>query len=152
MWSVCKLCNKSTKKVTMSPDTWSLSMAKFLELTFHAENYRQFNFNGEPNCCKHSLFQDQYQYFRYRNIVTVFSTSKINLRYVHLPVASINPASFTRSRSEYIDEIKDLFEKGLSFYSTLLERITALKSKIFKYLKFKNELTFICKKSRFELS
>ncbi len=133
----------------MSPDTWSFSMAKFLELTFHAKNYQQFNSNEETACCKHSLFQDHYQYFRYRNIVTVFSTSKINIRSLYLPEVSlkstvINDAifflykikmqkiylqSFSRSRNEYIDEIKELFEKGLSFYSTLLERISALKSK-----------------------
>jgi hypothetical protein len=92
MWSVCKICNKSTKKLPMSPDTWTFSFAKFLELTFYATNYLQF-FNiddlSQPNsthCCKHSLFQDHYQYFRFKNIVTVFSTSKISIRTLCLPV------------------------------------------------------------------
>jgi len=92
MWSVCKICNKSTKKLPMSPDTWTFSFAKFLELTFYATNYHQF-FNiddlSQPNsthCCKHSLFQDHYQYFRFKNIVTVFSTSKISIRTLCLPV------------------------------------------------------------------
>ena len=91
MWSVCKICNKSTKKMPMSPDTWTFSFAKFLELTFYAKNYHQF-FNiddlSQPNatyCCKHSLFQDHYQYFRFKNIVTVFSTSKISIRTLCLP-------------------------------------------------------------------
>ena len=85
MWSVCKLCNKSTKKIPMAPDTWSYSLAKFLELTFHAKNYTQFN-NDDENKCKHSLFQDHYQYFRFKNIVTVFSTSKITIRILNLPI------------------------------------------------------------------
>ena len=33
-----------------------------------------------------------------------------------------------RPRTEYIDEIKDLFEKGLVLFSTLVERICTLKS------------------------
>ena len=71
--------------MTMSPDTWSFSLAKFLELTFHAKNYTQFNAPDDECKCKHALFQDQYQYFRFKNIVTVFSTSKINIRTIHLP-------------------------------------------------------------------
>jgi hypothetical protein len=85
MWSVCKICNKSTKKIPMAPDTWSYSLAKFLELTFHAKNYTQFN-NDDEHKCKHSLFQDHYQYFRFKNIVTVFSTSKITIRALNLPI------------------------------------------------------------------
>lgn len=87
VWSVCKICNKSTKKMAMSPDTWSFSLAKFLELTFHANSYYQFNSN--QFVCKHSLFQDHYQYFRFKNIVTVFSSSKISIRYLHLPLVSL---------------------------------------------------------------
>lgn len=129
MWSVCKLCNRSTKKVTMSPDTWSFSMAKYLELTFHGDNYKQFSQTDDPVCCKHSLFQDHYQYFRFRNIVTVFSSSKIDLKYVCLPATVLaSTDNLSHSRNEYINEIKNLFEKGLSFQSTLLERISSLKS------------------------
>ena len=85
MWSVCKICNKSTKKFAMSPHTWSFSLAKYLELTFHARNYHQFNEEDSKVVCTHSLFQDHYQYFRFRNIVTVFSSSKISIRLLHLP-------------------------------------------------------------------
>ena len=84
MWSVCKICNKSTRKMIMSPDTWSFSLAKFLKLTFHTRSYTQFNADDEPKC-QHSLFQDHYQYFRFKNIVTVFSTSKISTKTLSLP-------------------------------------------------------------------
>lgn len=96
MWSVCKMCNRSTKKIAMSPDTWSFSLAKFLELTFHARNYHQYNSNNDlssacehDECCKHSLFQDNYQYFRFKNIVCVFSTSKIIIKTLHIPEVSL---------------------------------------------------------------
>jgi hypothetical protein len=65
MWSVCKICNKSSKKFAMSPHTWSFSLAKYLELTFHAKNYHQFNGEDSHVVCTHSLFQDHYQYFRF---------------------------------------------------------------------------------------
>lgn len=90
MWSVCKICNKSTKKTPMSPDTWSYSLAKFLELTFHGKTYHQFNNNSDSHECHHSLFIDHYQYFRYKNIVTVFSLSKINLKSIQLPADVLN--------------------------------------------------------------
>lgn len=85
MWSVCKICNKSTRKMAMSPDTWSFSLAKFLELTFHAHNYHQYNGPDEGAVCKHALFQDHYQYFRFKNVVTVFSTSKIIIKSLQIP-------------------------------------------------------------------
>jgi hypothetical protein len=91
MWSVCKICNKSTKRQVMSPDTWSFSLAKFLELTFHSNAYKQFNeeatttTNNAAYCCTHSLLQDHYQYFRFKNVVTVFSLSKININSLNLP-------------------------------------------------------------------
>ncbi|CAF0732180.1 unnamed protein product [Brachionus calyciflorus] len=128
MWSVCKICNKSTKKVAMSPDTWSFSLAKFLELTLHTQSaYHQFNPDSDHEC-KHSLFSDNYQYFRFKNIVTVFSASKITLKKLFLPEAELKFFNHAKKRDEYIDEIKDLYEKGLSQYSTLIERLNLLKT------------------------
>lgn len=69
----------------MSPHTWSFSLAKFLEMSFHSRNYFQFHPDGTGYACKHHLFHDHYQYFRFKNIVTVFSISKINLRRLYLP-------------------------------------------------------------------
>jgi hypothetical protein len=91
MWSVCKICNKSSKKISMSPDTWTYSLAKFLELTFHGKTYHQFN-NFDTLECNHSLFNDHYQYFRFKNIVTVFSLSKINLNNIFLPAENLKTA------------------------------------------------------------
>lgn len=35
-----------------------------------------------------------------------------------------------KAREEYIEEIKDLYEKGLSLFLTLVERISSLKGKL----------------------
>jgi hypothetical protein len=103
MWSVCKICNKSTRKMAMSPDTWSFSLAKFLELTFHAHNYHQYNGPDEGAVCKHALFQDHYQYFRFKNVVTVFSTSKIIIKSLQIPELVLKSTVFDyRSNKFYI--------------------------------------------------
>jgi hypothetical protein len=138
MWSVCKICNKSTKKTAMSPDTWSYSLAKFLELTFHGKQYHQFN-DSSGRDCKHSLFNDHYQYFRFKNIVTVFSLSNISMKSINLPGHDLRTGSSTgsgssfsscasaRPREEYLDEIKELFDKGQSLFMSLTDRLSALK-------------------------
>lgn len=91
MWSVCKICDKSTKKITMSPHTWSFSLAKFLELSFHGDSYFQFGEKNDSHPCKHKLFHDHYQKFRFKNIVTVFSITKIELRQILLPASTLKP-------------------------------------------------------------
>ncbi len=128
MWSVCKICNKSTKKTAMSPDTWSYSLAKFLELTFHGRAYHQFN-NCDPVECKHSLFNDHYQYFRFKNIVTVFSLSKISMKSICIPIHDLrtSASASARLREDFLDEIKDLYEKGLSLFTSLTDRLSSLK-------------------------
>lgn len=131
MWSVCKKCNKSTKKVAMSPDTWSFSLAKFLELTFHAQSaYHQFNSESNEPECNHSLFHDNYQYFRYKNVVTVFSTEKIVIKKLYLPEIQIKRLEHAKKREEYIEEIKEIHEKGLTQTATLIERLNQLKIQI----------------------
>jgi hypothetical protein len=58
----------------------------------------------------------------------VFSLSKISIRTLYLPIEKLKSTGFIRARSEYIDEIKDLFEKGLVLFSTLVERICNIKN------------------------
>jgi len=86
---ICGVCVKYvTSQLKRCPCLQTLG---HLELTFYAKNYHQlFKIDdlSQPNathCCKHSLFQDHYQYFRFKNIVTVFSTSKISIRTLCLP-------------------------------------------------------------------
>ena len=129
MWSVCKLCNKSTKKIAMSPDSWSFSLAKFLELSFHSQSaYHQFNPDSIESPCNHSLFDYNYQYFRYKNILTVFSSSKINIKKLFLPDTQIKRLVHAKKRHEYIDQIKHIHEKALGQSTVLIERLNQLKT------------------------
>lgn len=68
MWSWCKKCQSVSPIVPMSADTWSYSFAKYLELVFHGHVYSR---RGKI-ACPHSLHQDLYQYFGFKNYVATF--------------------------------------------------------------------------------
>ena len=69
----------------MSPDTWSYSLAKFLELLFYANDYKRNTNSNKDDCCKHSLFHQHDIYFRFKNIQTLFSYSPVKIRRLDLP-------------------------------------------------------------------
>jgi hypothetical protein len=69
----------------MSPDTWSYSLGKFLELLFYAKDYKRNIKLSKEDYCKHSLFHQHDIYFRFKNVQTYFSNSSIKIRRVDLP-------------------------------------------------------------------
>lgn len=68
MWNWCTKCETVSYLMPMSSDTWSFSLAKYLELRFHGHIYSR---RGNA-ACQHSLHHDHYQYFGYKNIVATF--------------------------------------------------------------------------------
>lgn len=68
MWTWCTKCQTVSPVVPMSGDSWSYSFAKYLELKFHGDIYIR---RGQ-SACSHSLHQDHYQYFGYKNYVASF--------------------------------------------------------------------------------
>lgn len=95
MWNVCKICKKSTRKVIMSPHTWSFSFGKFLEMTFYAHEYLSLQLPSKSSSrqddliCVHSLFHGYDQYFRFKNMQTIFSYSKIQIKQLYLPLTEL---------------------------------------------------------------
>ena len=69
----------------MSPDTWSYSLGKFLELLFYANNYKRNTKSNKDDYCKHSLFHQHDINFRLKNIQTTFTYSPIKVRKLDLP-------------------------------------------------------------------
>jgi len=69
MWSWCIVCKQVSPVVPLSLDTWTLSLAKYLELRFHCPLYTR---RGRENTCKHSLHQQHHQYFGYKDIIAGF--------------------------------------------------------------------------------
>ncbi|ROT78123.1 hypothetical protein C7M84_003160 [Penaeus vannamei] len=59
MWSWCKTCQEVTSMVPISLETWSLSLAKYLELQFYGGSFNRRGMQG----CTHSLHHDHFQYF-----------------------------------------------------------------------------------------
>jgi 1-phosphatidylinositol-3-phosphate 5-kinase len=69
----------------MSPDTWSYSLGKFLELLFYANDYKRNRMGNKEDYCKHSLFHHHDINFRLKNIQTTFMYSTIKVRKLDLP-------------------------------------------------------------------
>ncbi len=69
----------------MSPQTWSFSLGKYLELTFYAGYYKRL-YTGANDYCNHSLFHQHDQYFRFKNMQTIFSYSKVRICQLDLPM------------------------------------------------------------------
>ncbi len=59
-----------TPVVPMATETWSVSFAKYLELRFHGDAYKRHG--AGDSRCGHSLHQDHFQYFGFKDIVASF--------------------------------------------------------------------------------
>lgn len=54
----------------VSPDTWNMSFARYLEFRFHGSNVQR-RVGAEPPC-KHSLHHDHFQYFGFKDTIASF--------------------------------------------------------------------------------
>lgn len=79
-WSWCTICKTSSPYDVLSTDSWALSFAKYLQLKISASNYVRRAGGEAPACGRHSLFQDHYQYFAYKQTVASFRYSTITVR------------------------------------------------------------------------
>lgn len=97
MWSWCKRCERSTAVVSMSDETWSLSLGKFLESTFYGDGYRV-----QHSDCNHSLHKDHIRYFNQGDDVVYFDYEPIEVSELVPPRVqlSINPLHSTKSEWE----------------------------------------------------
>ncbi|XP_065348560.1 1-phosphatidylinositol 3-phosphate 5-kinase isoform X2 [Cloeon dipterum] len=122
MWSWCVVCKKNSPVVPMSVDSWSLSLAKYLELRFHTPCYTR---RGRENTCRHSLHQQHYQYFGYKDIIATFKYSKVLMWHISLPPAVIQiPYKASEEiQSVAIEEVKQLALKGYEVFSSVIEKL-----------------------------
>ncbi|XP_022917370.2 1-phosphatidylinositol 3-phosphate 5-kinase [Onthophagus taurus] len=144
MWSWCSKCQTCSPSVPMSGDTWSFSLAKYLELRFHNGLYTR---RGNVPC-NHSLHQDNLQYFSYNNIVATFEYLPVDLWEISLPPTII---SFVPDRSkqhlEMIEEIKTIALKGHEIFSLISEKLSILSPDFdglnnYKQMLLKDQLMF----------
>ncbi|XP_025836877.1 1-phosphatidylinositol 3-phosphate 5-kinase isoform X2 [Agrilus planipennis] len=122
-WTWCTKCQKVSPIVPLSGDTWSFSFAKYLELKFYGGIYTRRGFSG----CKHSIHQDHYQYFGYKNIVASFKYKPVQLWEISLPPFLINIVYDIETKQvTMIEEVKVLASKGHEVFSFVGEKLSEL--------------------------
>ncbi|XP_072386330.1 1-phosphatidylinositol 3-phosphate 5-kinase [Diabrotica undecimpunctata] len=125
MWTWCTKCQKVSPVVPMSADTWSYSFAKFLELKFYGDIYSR---RGQA-ACDHSLHQDHYHYFGYKNYVATFKYCQITILEISLPPPIIEvECESNKFQTELIDEIKNIAQKGHDIFSLIQDKLKNLVS------------------------
>ncbi|XP_059468321.1 1-phosphatidylinositol 3-phosphate 5-kinase isoform X2 [Neocloeon triangulifer] len=122
MWSWCAVCKQVSPVVPMSVDTWSLSLAKYLELRFHSPVYTR---RGKENTCKHSIHQQHYQYFGYKDVIATFKFIKVQMWQISLPptVIQIPYKASEEIQSAANEEVKQLALKGYEVFSSVVEKL-----------------------------
>lgn len=124
MWTWCSKCQTASPVVPMSSDTWSFSFAKYLELKFYGSVYSR---RGSNTLCGHSLHHDHYQYFAHKGCVASFKYTSIQFWEISLPSPVMEIRYETeKRRSEMIDEIRTMAQKGHEIYSLILDKLGGL--------------------------
>lgn len=127
VWNWCRKCKRVSPKILLSPETYQMSFAKYLEQRFHGNRYLRRS-NGS---CRHSLHHDHLQYFGNQQIIASFKYSALTLKEVAFPpiVVSILPPKFTLQQLE--DEGKMLNFRTSSVFNLILEQLIRLKKEAF---------------------
>lgn len=127
--SWCQICSKVTPTIPLSDTTKSLSFAKYLELRFHAHNYKKRSEDevDESEKCPHSLHKDYIHSFIYKGMAAKFVYSSIEIWEIGLPSLKIyleHPKPF--ESSTVLEDVKKFSVKGHEVYSKIHERIADL--------------------------
>jgi len=80
MWSVCRVCDKSTQLMPMSDNTWKYSFGKYLELSFWSSEL-----HARADVCPHDLHRDHFRYFGFKDIALRVQYDPINILEVSVP-------------------------------------------------------------------
>ncbi|MCJ1245221.1 1-phosphatidylinositol-3-phosphate 5-kinase [Trapelia coarctata] len=80
MWSVCRVCDKSTQVMPMSDNTWKYSFGKYLELSFWSSEL-----HARADVCPHDLHRDHFRYFGFKDIALRVQYDPINILEISVP-------------------------------------------------------------------
>ncbi|KZZ91258.1 phosphatidylinositol-4-phosphate 5-kinase fab1 [Ascosphaera apis ARSEF 7405] len=80
MWNYCNICKTETPPVSMSPNTWKYSFAKYLELSFWSEPI-----HPRAGFCDHDLHRDYLRYFGYKGVAICVKYDPIDLLDLSVP-------------------------------------------------------------------
>ncbi|KAJ9476592.1 1-phosphatidylinositol 3-phosphate 5-kinase [Pseudozyma hubeiensis] len=119
-WSYCKVCENATPVALVTPETWSFSFAKYLELYFYRHDH------CKTQLCEHDFYRDQVRYFAYQNMAVRFHSEEIdNLFEVAMPHFKlfINPEVQCNIKNE---ETAAFVRKSQAYWESVMSRIRAL--------------------------
>lgn len=135
--SRCKLCNAMTPSVAISPDSWCLSLAKFLELKFHGHSYKKRNIDTEGPAsqdtaiCGHSLHKDYIQYFSSNGVIVSFMYQPVDVWEIKLPSLTVKlQPSENINHKAYVEKIKNQALKGYEIYAKIHEKLANLSTDV----------------------
>lgn len=117
MWSVCKICKKSTPVIPMSEETWKYSFGKYLELSFY---------NNDISCradiCPHNIHRDHIRYFGLKNLAMRFEYEAIQLLEVVAPPIKVTqkPSILMRLKNKDLSTVQG---KIASFWNSVSVRV-----------------------------
>ena len=80
MWSVCRVCDKSTQVMPMSDNSWKYSFGKYLELSFWSSEL-----HARADVCPHDLHRDHFRYFGFKDIALRVQYDPINILEISVP-------------------------------------------------------------------
>ncbi|CAG9857457.1 unnamed protein product [Phyllotreta striolata] len=121
-WTWCTGCQTVSPIATLSADSWSYPFAKYLEIKFYGDAYGRRG----PAGCSHSLHQDHYQYFGYKNYVATFKYTAITIWEISLPPRSIEVhLDSGKLHRQLVDDVKSTAQKGHDFFVSISEKLKA---------------------------
>ncbi|KAN0060472.1 Mitochondrial distribution and morphology protein 12 [Thecaphora frezii] len=118
-WSYCKVCENATPVAIVTPETWSFSFAKYLELYFHRHD------SCKTKLCDHDFYRDQVRYFAYQNLAIRFHSDEVELYEVSVPHTKLFISPETQSNLKNEESVTFL-RKNSAYWDSVMARIKAL--------------------------
>lgn len=121
MWSSCKICDYSSPIRTMNDETYYLSVGKFLELCFGAENVVLTH-----SSCNHDFFKQHIRYFALNDSVIRMEYSEIDTYEVVVPKKQLEylPHIDIKLKIETFNQIQ---KKSANFFQSISNRLNRVK-------------------------
>ncbi|CUM49853.1 unnamed protein product [Debaryomyces fabryi] len=121
MWSSCKICDYSSPIKTMNDETYYLSVGKFLELCFGAENVTLTH-----SACNHDFFKQHIRYFALNDSVIRMEYSDIDTYEVVVPKKQLEylPDIDIKLKIETFNQIQ---KKSANFFQSISNRLNRVK-------------------------
>lgn len=121
MWSWCKICQQLTRVLPMTEQTASISLAKYLELSFYGGDFAPLS-----NDCEHSVYRHHIRYFGQGSLLVFFEYEQIEIQTMVLPPRNIMFPAPSSRQSEWETCIADMSIVLRTRFADILERIDSV--------------------------